>query len=254
MRNPASILITGASSGLGAALARHYAAPGIRLALGGRDAARLEAVAAACREAGAEAATALVEVTDAAAVGGWVTRADGAAPLDLVIANAGVSGGTLGGAGESAAHTRAIFEVNVGGVINTVLPAAALMRERRRGQIAIMSSLAGFRGLPRAPAYAASKAAVRAWGEGLRGDLHGHGIGVSVVCPGFILTPMTNANKYSMPFLMDAGRAARIIARGLAGNRARIAFPWPLYALVWLLAALPPALSDPLLRTRPESR
>ncbi len=253
MNEPRSILITGASSGIGAALARLYAGPGVRLALGGRDAGRLNHVAADCRTAGAEVETAAVDVTDGAATEDWVAAADAGAPLDLVIANAGISGGTFGG-GESRQQAAAIFATNVDGIIHTVHPAAERMRLRKRGQIAVMSSLASFRGLPGAPAYSASKAAVRSYGEALRGTLHRHNVGVSVICPGFIRTPMTDINGFRMPLLMEADRAARIIRRGLARNRARIAFPLRLYALVWLLGALPPSWSDPLLRRMPEKR
>ena len=125
------------------------------------------------------------------------------------------------------------------------------MRPRGRGQIAIMASLAAFRGFPGAPAYCASKAAVRVWGEALRGHLHADGIGVSVICPGYVKTPMTAVNDFPMPMLMSAERAARIIRRGLTRNKARIAFPWPMAAMVWLLAALPPGWTDPLLRAMP---
>ena len=251
MKNPESILVTGASSGIGAALAREYAAPGTRLVLGGRDAERLDRVAADCRARGAKAEANLVDVTDAPLTADWIERADDTRPLDLVVANAGISGGTFGGR-ESQRQARAIFATNVDGVVNTVHPAAARMRARGRGQIAIMSSLAGFRGLPSAPAYAASKAAARSYGEALRGSLHSHGVGVSVVCPGFIRTPMTDANDFAMPTLMEVERAAHIVRRGLARNRARIAFPLRLYALVWLLGALPPSWTDPMLRRMAE--
>lgn len=247
MRNPKSILVTGASSGIGAALAREYAAPGTRLVLGGRDVRRLDRVAADCRRRGAETEASPVDVTDASFTADWIERADDIRPLDLVIANAGISSGTFGG-DASLAQTRAIFATNVDGLVNTVHPAAGRMQSRGRGQIAIMSSLSGFRGLPTAPAYAASKAAARSYGEALRGSLHHHGVGVSVVCPGFVRTPMTDVNDFAMPMLMEAERAARIIRRGLARNRARIAFPLRLYALVWLLGALPPSWTDPLLR------
>lgn len=253
MREPKSILITGASSGIGAAVALAYAGPGLRLGLGGRNRGRLAEVAAACRKAGAEVDAGLLDICDAAAVRRWVEAADDAAPLDLVVANAGISGGTFGG-GESHEQARAIFAVNVDGVVNTVHPAAERMQSRRRGQIAIMSSLAGFRGIAGAPAYSASKAAVRAYGEALRGRLRPHGVGVSVICPGFIRTPMTDVNAFPMPMLMEVERAARIIRRGLARDRARIAFPLPVYALVRLLAALPPALVDPIFRRMPEKR
>ncbi len=254
--SPTSILITGASSGIGAALAKEFAAPGIRLALTGRDEARLAGVAGACRNAGAEPRVAVLDVREREALGAWITEVDRAAPLDLVIANAGISGGTGGAkggsAGESGDQTRRIFATNLDGVVHTVLPAVDCMRPRGRGQVAIVSSLAGFRGFPGAPAYCASKAAVRIWGEALRGDLHGAGIGVSVICPGYVRSPITAVNDFPMPLLMDAERAARIIRRGLARNRPRIAFPWPLYAAVWLISALPPALTDPLLRRLPK--
>ncbi|MCW5772226.1 MAG: SDR family NAD(P)-dependent oxidoreductase [Rhodospirillaceae bacterium] len=256
MKNPHSILITGASSGIGEALALHYARPGAFLALTGRDAGRTEAVAAACRSKGADAVGETVDATDAAAMADFVTRMHARTPLDLVVANAGISAGT-GGAGEPPEQARRILAVNVTGVINTVGPAVACLQAKPRpadgprGQIAIMASLASFRGFPGAPAYCASKAAVRIWGEGLRGVLHAEGIEISVICPGYVRSRMTARNKFRMPLLMDANRAARIVARGLARNRGRIAFPWRLYALVMLISALPPGLIDPLLRRLP---
>lgn len=250
MRDPKSILITGASSGIGAALARAYAGPEVHLALAGRDEGRLEAVAAACRAAGAATVTAVIDVTARDAMARWVAEVDRALALDLVIANAGISAGT-GWLTESEAQARRILAVNLEGVMNTVLPALDGLRARRRGQIAILSSLAGYRGIPGAPAYCASKAAVKVWGEALRGHLAAEGVGVTVVCPGFVKSGMTAVNRYPMPFLMEVDRAAALIRRGLARNKARIAFPWPLAAAVWLLTALPPALTDPLLRRLP---
>jgi short-subunit dehydrogenase len=126
------------------------------------------------------------------------------------------------------------------------------MRSRGRGQIALMSSLAAFRGFPGAPAYCASKAAVKNWGESLRGTLRRDGIVVSVICPGFVRTPMTAPNPYPMPMLMDAAAAAALIKRRLARGHTRIAFPWPMYALAWFLGALPPVVTDPLFSRLPE--
>ncbi|HEY5598922.1 MAG TPA: SDR family NAD(P)-dependent oxidoreductase [Kiloniellales bacterium] len=249
--NPRSIVITGGSSGLGAALARAYAAPGVRLALTGRDAGRLAAVAKDCAARGADIHMDAIDVLERERLAAWIGACDAAAPLDLLIANAGISAGT-GGTGEDGAQARRIMAVNVDGVLNSILPVLPSMRARRRGQIAIMSSLAAFRGFPGAPAYCASKAAVRVWGEALRGHVAGDGIAVSVICPGYVKTPMTAVNRFPMPMLMDSDRAARLIRRGLARNRARIAFPWPMYALVRLIAALPPGFIDPLLRTLPE--
>ncbi len=250
MRDPRSILITGASSGIGAALAELYAAPGRFLALTGRNQERLEAVATRCRSRGAEVESALLDIRDAAALAGWIAETDRRHPLDLGVANAGVALGSNGSA-ETAAAVRQTFAVNVDGVLNTVLPLVPPMRDRRRGQIAIVSSLASFRGIPGSGAYCASKAAERVFGEGLRGDLAPFGVGVSVICPGFIRTPMTDVNPFPMPFLMEPERAAVIIRRGLEGNRARIAFPWPMYAACWLLGVLPPAWTDGLLHRTP---
>jgi short-subunit dehydrogenase len=251
MQNPRSLLITGASSGIGEALAMAYAASGVSLALTGRDATRLEAIAAACRQRGATVRAATVDVTDADAMARWIETVDAAAPVDLVVANAGIGAGT-GGGFETAEQTRAVFAVNVDGVVNTVLPFIPRFVARGRGQIALMSSLAAFRGFPGAPTYCASKAAVRIWGEGLRGDLHRYGVGVSVICPGFVVSRMTARNKFRMPFLMPAERAAAIIKRGLALNRGRIAFPFPMYFAVWLVGIFPPVLTDPLFRLLPK--
>ncbi len=251
MQDPKSIVITGGSSGIGAALARGYAAPGVSLGLTGRDPARLAAVAEACRAAGAEVAAAVIDVRQREALAAWLAERDRARALDLVIANAGISAGT-GSFGETAEQVREILSVNVDGVVNTALAAAELMRPRRRGQIALMSSLAAFRGFPGAPAYCASKAAVRVWGEALRGMLHGEGVGVTVICPGYVRSRMTAVNDFPMPFLMEAERAAGIIRRGLAADKARIVFPRRLFAAVWLLGLLPPAWTDPLLRRLPE--
>ena len=250
MQQPRAILITGASSGIGEALALAYAAPGIFLALLGRDEIRLSAVAEACRKRGAEVSICAGDVTHGAGLAAFIETVDQQHPLDLVIANAGLSAGA-GGNSESAAQVRRVLSVNVDGVLNTVLPVLPRMAARGRGQIALMSSLAGFRGFPGSPTYCASKAMVRVWGEALRPELAPSGIEVSVICPGYVTTRMTAANTFPMPFLMSAERAAAIIRNGLARNKARIAFPWRLYALVRLIAALPPGLIDPLLARLP---
>jgi len=251
MFHPQTILITGASSGIGAALAEMYAGQGAHLFLHGRNAERLSAVAERARGRGASCDTHCGDVSDAPAMEAWIKACDAQKPIDLVIANAGISAGT-GGRGETAEQTKAIFSVNVAGVLNTAHPAAQLMKARRRGQIAIISSLASFRGFAGAPAYCASKAAVRVYGEGLRGELARHGVEVCVVCPGFVKTPMTDVNRFSMPFLMDAAKAARIIQKGLARNRPRIAFPWPMYGGILLLSLLPQRLLDKFLRYAPK--
>lgn len=248
---PRYIVLTGASSGIGEALALAYAAPGVTLWLNGRNARRLEAVAEACRAAGATAHAETVDVTDMATMAVWLARIEATAPLDLVIANAGISGGSGGIGGEDAQQVRDIFAVNLAGVLNTVLPVLPGMMARRAGQIAIMSSMAGFRGMPNAPAYAASKAAVLAYGDGLRGELRDTGIHVAVICPGFVKSRITDANDFPMPFFMSAERAAGIITRGLTRRKPRIVFPWRMRAIMWLLAALPAAWSDAILSRAP---
>lgn len=243
MKNPKNIAITGGSSGIGAALARHYAASGVTLHLHGRNPERLEHVAAVCREKGAAVHLYSGDVTDREATARWITDADKQTPLDLVIANAGISAGT-GKQGESDAQACAIFDTNITGVVNTVHPILPMMVSRKRGQIGLMSSLAGIRGLPSAPAYSASKAWVRVYGEGLRGWLRPHGIEISVICPGYVKTPMTDANDFPMPMIIPADRAAAIIADGLEKNKARIAFPRLLYWPLWLVSCLPAAWTD----------
>ncbi|MBE90324.1 MAG: short-chain dehydrogenase [Rhodospirillaceae bacterium] len=250
---PSSVLITGASSGIGRALALAYAKPSVHLALSGRNEQRLKSIVHACADAGSRVDYEILDVTNKDDVRTWVTDVDKSAPLDLVIANAGISGGT-GGGSETENQARMILETNINGTLNTVFPAADRMRTRKNGQIALVSSLASFRGLVGAPAYSASKAAVRTYGEALRGALQDDGIGVSVICPGFVESRMTAGNKYKMPFLMSAERAAGIIQRGVAHNEARIAFPFPTYFLSWFLGSLPPGFTDPLFRILPKKK
>lgn len=255
MKEPKTILITGASSGLGKSLALAYAAYGKKLFLIGRDGARLAATSEECRHLGADVRNVTIDVTDAEKMRDWIISADTeCGGIDLVIANAGISGGTGGqgvNSGESESQVRKIFETNIDGTINTLEPIIPLMKKRRNGQIAIISSLASFRGLPSAPAYSASKAAVRFYGEALRGELREHGIGVSVICPGYIKTPMTDVNKFPMPLIMEAEDAADLIRNRLEKNPPRIAFPFPLYFVIWLAGLLSPKLTDPIFERLP---
>lgn len=243
MHNPRHIAITGASSGIGAALALEYAAVGVVLSLHGRNAERLGRIASEARARGAEVSVRIGDVSSEKDMAAWIAERNNAADIDLLIANAGISAASSH-VDTLAEQTKAIFDVNVTGVFNTIHPALPLMKKRRRGQIAIVSSLAGFRGFAGASAYGASKAAVRVYGEGLRAEMEQHGIEVNVICPGFIETPMTDVNRFSMPFLMSPERAARIIRDELALNRGRIAFPWQMYVFIRLLAALPQSLMD----------
>jgi short-subunit dehydrogenase len=245
MTNPSHIMITGASGGLGAALARVYAAPHVTLGLLGRDSVRLDATAQLARAMGATVVTGVIDITDAKAMEDWIRAFDRDHPVDLLVANAGLSGGTAGG-DEPYAQAKAIFAVNLDGVLNSVHPVLESMKKRRRGQIAIISSIAGFRGVASAPAYTASKAAVRYYGQALRALLAPYGVGVTVVCPGFIRTRMTDVNDFPMPFILDAESAAWHIRRGLGRNPALLVFPWIMGAMARLQNFLPDALINKL--------
>jgi short-subunit dehydrogenase len=234
-----NIVITGASSGIGEALALDYAAPGVTLALSGRDDARLQAVAKACRGKGATVDAGQIDVTQRDALAAWLVRFDDAHPIDLVIANAGISIDKDNSSLDDFSIVRKTMAVNVDGVFNTVEPLVSRLMARGRGQIAVVSSLASFIGLPYSASYNASKAAVRVWGESIRYVLKKSGVGVSVVCPGFVISRMTAQAPFKMPFLMTSARASAIIRRGLARNKARIAFPIPTKAAVWFGGLLP---------------
>jgi NAD(P)-dependent dehydrogenase (short-subunit alcohol dehydrogenase family) len=248
-----SVLITGASSGLGRALALACARPGAVLHLCGRDAARLAAVAGECTARGADARPRVLDVREAAAVADWV---GGAGRLDLVVANAGISAGTGDGRPERPEQIRAIFAVNLDGMLNTALPALRVMAAQPtdaagvRGRIATVASIAAFLPWPGTPSYCASKAAVDAWTVATAATARRQGILLTSLCPGFVRTPMTAANPFPMPGLMEADRAAAIMLRAVAAGRRRVAFPWWSAAGARLVALLPPGLSGAWLGVR----
>jgi short-subunit dehydrogenase len=211
----------------------------VALALTGRDAERLETVAAGCRAKGATVVAETIDVTDRERLLPWLTAFDQAHPVDLVLANAGISIDKDNSSLDDFSIIRKTLDVNINGVLNTVEPLLGPMIARKRGQIGIVSSLAGFIGLPYSASYNASKAAVRVWGESIRYVLKKDGIGVSVICPGFVVSRITTEAPFPMPFMMTASRASSIIRRGLAANKPRIAFPIGTKAGVWLGSVLP---------------
>ena len=253
MQNPKNILITGASSGIGRELAIAYAAAGVNLFLCGRDEKKLEAVKILCEQLKANVSCKSFDIKNAEACANWIAEIEQNFALDLVIANAGISAGTAGG-NESFKQVKQIFETNVDGVLNIAHPAIEKMLQRKKGQIALMSSLAGFRGLPSSPAYSASKSAVRVYAESLRGNLAKFGIEVNAICPGYIRTPMTAVNDFPMPFLMKVEKAAQLIKHGLAKNKSRIAFPFGLYFVVWLATLLSPKITDSIFAKLPQKK
>ena len=249
-------LITGASSGIGEAIVLACAARGDRLFICGRNAERLSAVADACRKLGATVQEQVVDVTDEDATRRWLQECDAAAPLDRVFSNAGVSTGV-----ENEANSRRTFAINVGGCVNTVLPTIELFRKRKPAdggpipghpQIVITASIAGYGPLKACPAYSATKSCVKTWGLSLRGMLAPEDIRVSVVCPGFVRSRLTDGNTCPMPFFMEADKAAKIILRRADKNIGVIAFPWPMRLATWWLSTLPYRFNEFINRLLPK--
>jgi len=244
-----TILITGASGGIGQALARMYATPGTYLILQGRNQARLEALAQVCRQQGASVAIRDLDLSDNAALCQWMFTVCDTTPPDLVFVNAGVNTNMgLQYQGESLAAMNNLIEVNIRAAMTTVHMTLHSMRERGSGQIALISSLAGYYGLPMTPSYSASKAALKAYCEALRAGLASEGIKINVVMPGYVDSDMCDAMPGPKPFRISAKDAAQRIRRGLEKNQARITFPFPLNLGCWLLAVMPPALASWLLK------
>jgi short-subunit dehydrogenase len=241
---PLRVFITGASSGIGAALARHYAARGAVLGLAARRGETLEALAA-----GLQVACHLypLDVTEAPALA--VAAADFIARAgvpDIVIANAGVSVGTLTEAVEDLPAFRRVFDTNVLGMVHTFQPFVASMQQAGTGRLVGIASVAGIRGLPGAGAYSASKAAAMAYLESLRVELRGSGVKVVTLAPGYIATPMTAQNPYPMPFLMPVDRAVQSMANHIERGSRFAVMPWQMSIVAGLLKLLPRPLFDAL--------
>ena len=243
------VFITGASTGIGQALARHYAAHGAVLGLAARRQTLLDSLAAtlptetACYALDVRNADAL-----AAAAKDFMQRFG---VPDIVIANAGVSRGTLTEHAEDTAAFKAILETNVLGMLYTFQPFMQGMIERGHGSLVGIASVAGIRGLPGAGAYSASKAAAISYLESLRVEMLAHGIAVTTIAPGYIRTPMTDANPYRMPFLMDADVAAAKFARPIAQKSRFVVIPWQMGIVARLMRLIPACLWDRLAKDAP---
>ncbi len=282
-----NIVITGATSGIGEALALYYAKNSAKnLFICGRDETRLQIVAKKCENLGTTVFPHIIDVTDRESVKAWLERCEEQAPINLVIANAGIA--TLSETTENVYNT---FNTNINGVLNTVLPTIEIYKKRLSQEqhlernssldtfikkmkaekrafsinpfrkkylgeigcelyhtsdkaIAITSSIAGYHGMGTCPSYSATKACVKAWGEGLRIALKPLKINVSVICPGFVRSRITDKNTCPMPFFMEADKAAEIIAKRIDKNVGLIAFPWPMRLVAWLGSILPNRISD----------
>lgn len=237
---PTAVVVTGAGRGIGAAIARAYAAPGVALLLIGRDGSRLAGTAEACRARGAEAEIAAIDVSDAARLAEALLAFDARRPVDVVVANAGVSGG-LGPnrEAESFASAQRQLRVNLEGAVATVTPLLDPMRARKRGRVVLISSLAALQPIGDTAAYSASKAGIMMWGRSLADFLAPDSVVASVVCPGFVTSDMSARYLGPKPFEISADEAAALIVRRVAKGHETIAFPWPLVALIRLSNMLP---------------
>jgi short-subunit dehydrogenase len=236
------IVITGTTSGIGKELALYYAQSGTTLGLTGRRQERLIEVAAQCQAQGAEVLSASIDVCNATAMRAYAEQfLIQTGGIDLVIANAGVGNPDDLVSGDPTPHTT-LFEVNVIGLLNTMLPFIPAMIQQRYGQLVAIASVAGFRALPGSTTYAATKVAVRALMEGYGWELRRHGITVTTINPGFIVSEMTAPNRFRMPFLLQTAEAARRMARAIQRQRRVYTFPWPLAIAARLLPYLPGAI------------
>ena len=243
------VFITGASTGIGAALARHYANADTEIGLLARRRDLLEKLAS-----GLPGRTALyaADITDTAALAAAARDfLERFGTPDLVIANAGISVGTHGDELEDVEKLRRVLEVNVTGLAATLAAFAPAMRASGKGTLCGIASVVGFRGVPGAGAYSSSKAAAITWLEALRVELAGSGVAVVTICPGYIDTPMTRVNTYRMPFLISADDAAKRFARAIAAKRRLAVIPWQMAIAATLLRALPGWLYDRLAARAP---
>lgn len=242
--DPRTVLITGATGAIGSALARTYAEPGNLLILHGRNPVELENIKTACTELGATVITHQGDLTEIDTARTWLETIYEEHQLDLIVLNAGMNI-HIGpnGEAESWSDSRQLMTLNLLSVMALAEVTIRHMRPHGKGQIALISSLAGYFGLPVTPSYSASKAGLKAYGEALRGWLGPLGIQVNVIMPGYVSSPMCVAMPGPKPFEMSPDAAAQRIRRGLSSNQARISFPFPLNFGTWFLAVLPAGIS-----------
>jgi short-subunit dehydrogenase len=246
---PLKVVITGASSGIGKALAHQYAKRGATLALVARRGELLNQLADSLAVSSYPYAVDVRHAPALAAVAeDFIARVG--CP-DVVIASAGVSAGTLTGNPQDNQVFEEILAINLTGMMLTFQPFIEPMKARKHGTLAGIASIAGFRGLPGAAAYSASKAAAISYLESLRVELKGSGVSVVTICPGYIATPLTRSNPYRMPFLMDADVAAMKIAGAITQRKCFYVLPWQMAVVGWIMRRLPRPLYDSLFRRSP---
>lgn len=239
-----SVLITGASSGVGAALAQAYAKRGAKLGLVARRSDELEKLA---KQLPSQSIVLTADVRDSASMQSAAAQfIERFGVPDIVIANAGVSYGTATERCEDIATFSEILDSNVLGMVRTFQPVLSAMRLRKSGSLVGVASVAGFRGLPGSGAYSASKAAAISYLESLRVELHGSGVSVTTLCPGYIATPMTARNSYRMPFILSAQQAAQKMILAIDRRRDFVILPWQMALVGRMMRVLPNRLYDTL--------
>lgn len=240
-----NILITGASSGIGEALALRLSTQNTRLLLLARNTDKLADVATKCEKLEAEVSTYSADVKEISVLQNLIQEIDAEYPIDMIICNAGVTN-SIGenGKAESWEEISHVLDTNLYGVIASLNPLISNMQKRKTGQIVINSSLAAFYGMAVTPAYCASKAGVKGYGEALRGWLKHDNIKVNMVYPGFVKSALSDSFKADKPFMISAEKAADIIVNGIEKNKASISFPFPLNFGVWFLSAAPAGIAD----------
>ncbi|MBT4878928.1 MAG: SDR family NAD(P)-dependent oxidoreductase [Alphaproteobacteria bacterium] len=246
-----NIIITGASSGLGKELALNFAKKKANLLLIARNKSRLNEVAILATKYGAKVISEICDVFDKDKLHKIILDFDNNYPVDLIIANAGVSAGTSQGS-ESLAQFHNILNINIYGVINSIHPLLSKFKDRKSGQIALVSSMAALHALPSAPAYSCSKICVKYYGDALRAELRKYNVKVNIIFPGYIKTAMTEKNNFPMPLLMNCDKAASKIVRGLESNNAYIIFPKVIYLVMKLLNIAPLYFQDKVFANLPK--
>ncbi len=245
MDNKKNIIITGASSGIGSAIALRLASPENRLILLARNQQKLKEVELLCSQKSAEVITHSIDVTEYQKLQELIAEIDTEHQIDLIICNAGVTN-CVGKKGEAETweEITQVIDTNLNGVLASLNPLISRMQTRKKGHIAIISSLAAFYGMPITPSYCASKAALKGYGESIRGWLKHDGIKVSMVYPGFVKSALSDQFLADRPFMLTPEKAADIIVKGIEKNKASITFPFPLNFGTWFLSVMPAPISD----------
>jgi len=243
-----SIAITGGSSGIGAALALHYAANQSIITLAGRDLPRLKAVASECEALGAKTTISIVDVQNLSEVKAWISKAHKENPLDIVFVNAGVTGGVGDNQKwEVAKDVSMLLSINLIGATNTIGAALTEFNKVGIGQIVVTNSLAGYVGFPGSASYSASKAALRIYCESLQRLLKSSSISLTLIFPGYVSSPMSKKVVSAKPFEVTAKKAASLIAIAVEKRKKKMGFPYIMWVGVRFLSVLPICIQNCLI-------